>query len=103
MSERHGPPTGLKLWWVKFLYRRTYPCAEVARLLSRAQDAPLPLGTRIKLRLHYCICVYCQRYAQQLAFIHRHGPELHDHAPPAKPLPAASRDRIKAALQQAGK
>lgn len=102
MSEQHAPPTGLRLWFIKFLYRRTYPCAEVARLLSRAQDGPLTPGTRIKLWLHFRICVYCQRYAEHLAFLHRHGPGLHDHTPPARPLPAASRDHIKAALQQAG-
>jgi hypothetical protein len=103
MSEHHGPPTGLKLWCIKFLYRRTYPCTEVARLLSQSQDRPLSLGTRVKLRLHSLICVYCQRYARQLTFIHRHGPGLHEQMPPEKPLPAALRDRIKVSLQQARK
>jgi hypothetical protein len=32
-------------------------------------DQKLPLITRIRMQLHYGICVWCQRYAQQIAFL----------------------------------
>ena len=44
-------------------------CKEVTRLLSQAQDRPLALGERIKLRLHLVACTACTRYARQLAFM----------------------------------
>jgi hypothetical protein len=44
-------------------------CKEVTRLLSQAQDRPLALGERIKLRLHLAVCTACTRFARQLAFM----------------------------------
>jgi hypothetical protein len=34
-------------------------------------DQKLPLGTRIRMRLHYGICVWCERYLQQITFVKR--------------------------------
>ncbi|HKU85860.1 MAG TPA: zf-HC2 domain-containing protein [Casimicrobiaceae bacterium] len=44
-------------------------CKEVTRLLSQAQDRPLALGERVKLRLHLVVCTACTRFARQLAFM----------------------------------
>ena len=44
-------------------------CKEVTRLLSQAQDRPLTLGERVKLRLHLVVCTACTRFARQLAFM----------------------------------
>ncbi len=46
-------------------------CRQAARLLSDAQDRPLSMGDRFKLRLHLHWCVACTRYAQQVAFMRR--------------------------------
>jgi hypothetical protein len=43
----------------------------MTRLISRSMDHKLPLGTRIRMRLHYGICVWCERYLQQIAFVKR--------------------------------
>jgi len=32
-------------------------------------DRPLPLGIRIKMRLHFLICKWCERYKNQLLFL----------------------------------
>ena len=44
-------------------------CTEATRLLSQAQDRPLSLGERVKLRLHLLVCTACTRFARQLAFM----------------------------------
>jgi hypothetical protein len=44
-------------------------CKEATRLLSQAQDRPLSLGERVKLRLHLLVCTACTRFARQLAFM----------------------------------
>ena len=44
-------------------------CKEVTRLLSQAQDRPLALGERVKLRLHLVVCTACTRLERQLAFM----------------------------------
>jgi hypothetical protein len=46
-------------------------CKEAARLMSDAQDRPLPISDRIRLRLHLYWCVACTRYRQQLAFMRK--------------------------------
>jgi hypothetical protein len=46
-------------------------CRQAARLLSDAQDQPLSMTDRIKLRLHLHWCVACTRYAQQIVFMRR--------------------------------
>ena len=47
---------------VKFIGKRTSKCREVVRILSQSMDSKLSLIMRIKLRLHYLICAWCQRY-----------------------------------------
>ena len=44
-------------------------CKEASRLLSQAQDRPLALGERVKLRLHLVVCTACTRFGRQLAFM----------------------------------
>ena len=49
---------------VSFIAERTPKCREVVRLLSQSMEVKLPLTTRIKIRIHYLICVWCYRYGQ---------------------------------------
>jgi len=53
-------------WWqtmlVKFIGKHTPKCREMVRMLSQSMDKPLPLMMRIKKRLHFLICCWCQRY-----------------------------------------
>ncbi len=44
-------------------------CKDATQLISRSMDASLPIGTRIRLRLHLHICALCERYRQQLLLI----------------------------------
>jgi len=45
----------------------------MARLSSERLEHPLSPGLRLRMRLHFLICVWCHRYLKQLEFLHRHG------------------------------
>ena len=44
-------------------------CRDVTRLVSQAQDAPLPWHQRLKVRLHLSICGACARFERQVRFL----------------------------------
>ena len=54
---------------VGWLVRITPSCRDMTRLLSEGMDRPLPLGIRIKMRLHFLIFKWCERYKNQLLFL----------------------------------
>ncbi|PYK14388.1 MAG: hypothetical protein DME55_15310 [Verrucomicrobia bacterium] len=57
---------------------------------------------RIKKRLHFLICCWCQRYEEQLRYIHetaRHFPEHADEASNV-PFPPDAKERIKEKLAE---
>ncbi len=79
-------------------------CQKTAELVSESMDRSLPVGTRIKVWMHLKMCSLCQRYADQLRFIHI---AVHDHGDrllePSEGTPAMSNDcknRIKRALRE---
>ena len=65
-------------------------------------DKELPLTTRIKLRIHYLMCSFCQRYMKQLKYIRqvsREFPEKIGEVSDAK-LPTEAKERLKEALRR---
>jgi len=65
-------------------------------------DKELPLTTRIKLRIHYLMCSFCERYAKQLKYIRtvaHEFPEKIGEVSDAS-LSADAKEQIKAALRQ---
>jgi hypothetical protein len=85
-----------KLRWITWVWKHTPDCAEMARLSSRRLDAPLPLAMRLRMRLHFLICVWCHRYLKQLELLHEHAHGAHEHFPEfvRHGLPAAAKRRI---------
>ena len=82
--------------------RFTPTCPEVTRILSLGMDKELPLTTRIKLRIHYLMCSFCERYAKQLKYMRttaREFPDKIGELSDAK-LPAEAKERLKQALRQ---
>ena len=80
--------------------RFTPTCPEVVRLLSLGMDKELSLLMRLKLRVHFLMCSFCERYMKQLKYMRHVAREF-----PAKigetsnaTLPASARERMKAAL-----
>jgi hypothetical protein len=65
-------------------------------------DKELSLMMRIKLRIHYLMCSFCERYMKQLKYIRqvsREFPEKIGDASDAS-LPGDAKERMKAALRQ---
>ena len=56
---------------VDLIVRHTFKCDEMTHLLSEEMDRPLPLLTRVKMRVHFVMCCYCERYKDNLHFIRR--------------------------------
>jgi hypothetical protein len=69
-----------------WLIRMTPSCREIVGLISEDLDCPVPLGTRFKIRVHFLICKWCERYRRQLLFmrnaIRRHPDRLAGAEPP---------------------
>ena len=88
---------------VTFLARQFPPCKEVARLVSESLDRDLSGPERLKLRMHFLMCVLCRRFARQVRFVRdtlrRHPDRLdgQDLSPPPG-LSTEARDRIKRSL-----
>jgi len=87
---------------VSFIAKRTPKCREVVRLLSQSTEVKLPLTTRIKIRFHYLICVWCYRYGEQLLALREIAYSLPEHVDDCCPetLPSSSKERIKQALRE---
>jgi hypothetical protein len=89
---------------VGWLIRITPPCKDMTRLLSEAMDRPLPLGIRLKMRLHFLICKWCERYKNQLLFLRqalrRNPHELQSEDPASSTsLSPEAKDRLKRVIR----
>jgi hypothetical protein len=91
----------LKQSWVVWVWDHTPNCAEMSRLASQSLEQPLPLGTRLKMRLHYLICVWCSRYLKHLKFLHSAAARLYEKAdlPVARGLSVEAKRRMVQRLQ----
>jgi hypothetical protein len=87
---------------VGFIARRTPKCREIVKLLSQSMEMKLPLTTRIKIRFHYLICIWCQRYGTQLQALRKIASSLPEHVDDcsADTLSYTSKERIKRALRE---
>lgn len=89
----------------RYLAAHLPSCREVTRWASDAMDRPLPLGTRLALRVHVLICTWCRRYLRQLVFLRqavRSRPERLTDVEPHAGSPGLSpeaRARIRLALR----
>ncbi len=87
-------------WWkmkvVMFIAEHTPKCHDITRLISQSMDRPLPLHTRVKMWIHYRICVWCERYRDQLGFLRE---TLHS-CPGQGALSRDARMRLKAAVRK---
>ena len=92
-------------WWqtklVIFIGKHTPKCKEMVRILSQSMDEPMPLSMRIKKRIHYLICCWCQRYEEQLHYLRRTARAFPEHADESStvPVPGETKARWKEALR----
>jgi hypothetical protein len=87
---------------VLLICRFTPTCPEVIRILSLGMDKELSLLMRIKLRIHYLMCSFCERYLKQLKYIRRIAREFPEKIGEVsnEALPAQAKERMKAALRE---
>ncbi len=88
---------------VTFLARQFPPCKEVTRLMSESLDRDLSGPERLKLRMHFLMCVLCRRFARQVRFVRdalRRPPDRLEGQDLPHPLGLSTeaRDRIKRSL-----
>jgi hypothetical protein len=86
----------IKRLLIVWIWNHTPNCAEMSRLASKGIDQPLSLRIRLRMRLHYLICVWCKRYFKQLRFLHEAAPRFDEHAGtlPTHSLSVEARRRI---------
>ncbi|MEO8739694.1 MAG: zf-HC2 domain-containing protein [Casimicrobiaceae bacterium] len=48
---------------------RLISCKDVSRLISQMQDADLPFGQRLRVRVHLLFCNACTQYDRQMRFL----------------------------------
>jgi hypothetical protein len=92
----------LQLQIVLLICRFTPTCPEVVRILSLGMDKQLSLMMRMKLRIHYLMCSFCERYMKQLKYIRQVSGEFPDKIGEISDatLPAEAKQRLKEALRQ---
>jgi hypothetical protein len=93
----------IKERWEVWVWRHTPHCTEITRLASRSFEQPLSIRTRLKMRLHFLICVWCERYVKQLDFLHHASSHTdHQHGTlPGRGLSPEARQRIVQCLKTA--
>ena len=91
-------------WLQKMLVRiisgATPKCRDVVRILSEQMDHELPLLMRLRLRLHFLACCWCERYMKQLHYIRETACRFPEHADEASgpALSPEARLRLKHVL-----
>ena len=91
----------LKKRWIVWVWNHTPTCAEMSRLASRSLERPLSLKMRLKMWLHFLICVWCERYQKHLKFLHRAAPRFGKQIDTAsnRSLSVEAKQRIKVRLR----
>ena len=44
-------------------------CKDASRAISQMQDASVPLGVWLRVRVHLLLCAACLRFARQIRFL----------------------------------
>jgi hypothetical protein len=73
-------------------------CKEMTRLVSAEREQSLPWLTRVRMRWHYGICVWCLRYRDQLGLIGRMARSLDDGECGGSRLSEEKKAKLKEAL-----
>jgi hypothetical protein len=61
----------IKERWEVWVWQHTPHCTEILRLASLSLEQPLSFRMRLNMRLHFLICVWCERYNKQIKFLHQ--------------------------------
>ncbi|MFZ0712196.1 MAG: hypothetical protein WAM53_19305 [Terrimicrobiaceae bacterium] len=96
------PTHWVKTKFVEVVASITPHCHDITRLLSESMERPLPLWTRVLIRLHFSICVWCKRYGRHLKYLRKFSGEFPEkgceHGKAA--LTPSARERLSKAVTQ---
>jgi hypothetical protein len=81
------------LVWI--ISQATPKCRDVVRILSEQMDHELPVMMRLKLRLHFFACCWCERYMKQLHYMRRTARRFPEHAGEANGLALSPEARFR--------
>jgi hypothetical protein len=92
----------LQLQIVLLICRFTPTCPEVVRILSLGMEKRLSLMMRFKLRIHFLMCSFCERYMKQLKYIRQVSREFPNKIGEISDasLTTDAKERMKAAMRQ---
>lgn len=93
----------IKNRWVVWVWNHTPTCAEMSRLASQSFEQTPSLKLWLKMRLHFLICVWCERYQKHLRFLRRVAWQVPDTigAAPERALTAEAKQRMVQRLRAA--
>ena len=96
--------SAMKTRFILWIWNHALTCKEVTRLISQALDKPLTFKQRVQLRLHFLICLWCDRYAKHLRFVHQAAPRYEQEIDVValQSLSSDARRRVKEALRDKG-
>lgn len=96
------PTDWVKRKFIGIVANLTPHCHDVTRLLSESNESSLPLRTRLLVRLHFSICIWCRRYGKHLESLRKFSSEFPEKgcARGEENLSSAARERLNKALQE---
>ena len=98
-----GAKPSLKKRFIFWLAHRLPPCKTIVRLDSESHERRLSLREQLMMWMHFRICSWCQRYADQIKLIRFTASKAKREAPAqsSKRMPDESRARLKRRLRAA--
>lgn len=99
------PTNRITKTFVRFVANLTPSCHDITRLLSESMEHPLPLRTRLLIRLHFSICIWCKRYAKQLKLLRKYSSGFLEEGCQSgrETLSSSARERLSKALEESTK
>lgn len=85
---------------VGFVCATTPRCREMTRLISMDREVPVGAITALRMRMHYKVCVWCERYRNQVALISELSKEFSESDHGAPGLTEEARERIGDAVKK---
>jgi hypothetical protein len=87
---------------VEIVAHLTPHCHDITRLLSESSEHTLPLRTRLLIRLHFCVCIWCRRYREHLKLMRKLSAKFPEKGcEEGANLSIEARERLNRALQKA--
>jgi hypothetical protein len=75
-------------------------CHHMTRLISQEREHPVDPLTGLRMKLHYKVCVWCERYRDQIALISELSKKFSESVPPCHDMGEDAKLRIHEAVKK---